>query len=225
MPRISSTRTALLTRRAQIRLAEHGRDLLEQKRAALMETLLRDADSLLRESQSLNDAASTARQALARAYAVAGQEAVLSAALASRDELPLRIGSSNVMGVRVPSIEQARVARSAQDRGYAIAGASITLEEAATDFETEVDLIIQLAESELRLRRLVEELQRTARRVNALENLLIPQLKAETQHIQTTLDERERADRFRLKLAKRVLERKRGRNTRQETEYSTESMG
>lgn len=209
MPTITSTRMALLAHKAQIKLAEQGCELLEQKRMALMEELLHDTDTLMKESETLQEAASAARQALARASAIAGEETVRTAALASRSELPLRFDSTNVMGVRVPVIEQVRVARSAPDRGYSVVGTSVTVEEAATAFEAEVDLIIQLAESELRLRRLVSEIQRTARRVNALENTLIPQLKAEAHHIRMTLDERERADRFRLNLVKRALAHKR----------------
>jgi V/A-type H+-transporting ATPase subunit D len=209
MRKISSTRTALLARKEQIKLARQGHELLEQKRRALMEELLRVADVVMAESETLQQVAAAAQRALARACATAGEEAVKSVALASRDILPLRIGSINVMGMTVPVIEQTRVTRPAYDRGYSVIGTSTTLDEAAAAFEAEVDMIVQLAESELRLRRLIGEIQRTSRRVNALKNILIPQLEAETSYIQTTLDERERADHFRLKLAKRALERKR----------------
>jgi V/A-type H+-transporting ATPase subunit D len=209
MRKISSTRTALLARKEQIKLARQGHELLEQKRRALMEELLRVADVVMAESETLQQVAAAAQRALARACATAGEEAVKSVALASRDILPLRIGSINVMGVTVPVIEQTRVTRPAYDRGYSVIGTSTTLDEAAAAFEAEVDMIVQLAESELRLRRLIGEIQRTSRRVNALKNILIPQLEAETSYIQMTLDERERADHFRLKLAKRALERKR----------------
>lgn len=215
MRNISSTRMALLTRREQIKLAEQGRELLEQKRAALMEELLRVADVVLEESETLQQRADIALRALALACATVGEEAVQSAALASRDILPLRIGSTNVMGVHVPEIEQTRVTRQAYDRGYSVIGMSITLDEAATAFEAEVNMIIDLAESELRLRRLLSEIQRTARRVNALKNILIPQLESETRYIQMTLDERERADHFRLKLAKRMLEHRRTPSSQQ----------
>jgi V/A-type H+-transporting ATPase subunit D len=67
-----------------------------------------------------------------------------------------------------------------------------------------------LAESELRLTRLASEIQRTSRRLNALDHLLIPRLEAERDFIQLALDERERSDHFRFKLMKRILERKRG---------------
>lgn len=213
MKSISSTRMALLTRKEQIKLAEQGRELLEQKRAALMEELLRVADTVFKETETLQQVAATAQSALARANATAGVEAVRSAALASRGELLLQIGSANVMGVKVPVIEQAQALRSTLDRGYSVIGSSLTIDEAAAAFEAEVELIIHLAQSELRLRRLMAEIERTARRVNALKNILIPQLEAEAAYIQMTLNERERADHFRLKLAKRALGRKRAAET------------
>ena len=149
---VSITRMELLARKAQIALASQGRDLLEQKRTALMKELLKTVDMVMERGEALQDAAAHAHQALARAEAAAGTEAV----------------------------------------------------------EAEVHIIIRLAESELRLRRLAEEIQQTSRRLNALDHLLIPRLEAERDLIQTALDERERADHFRLKLMKRILERKRG---------------
>ena len=209
MRKISVTRMELLTHKAQIALARQGRELLEQKRNALMKEFLRIADTVMEHSDALQYAADEARQALARAEAIAGSEAVRSAALASRTELQLQVTTVSVMGVRVPHIEQKRVARSILGRDYSIVGTSITIDEAASAFETEVGLIIQLAESELRLKRLATEIQSTSRRLNALDHLLIPRLEAEQEFIQMALDERERADHFRFKLSKRILERKR----------------
>jgi V/A-type H+-transporting ATPase subunit D len=207
---VSVTRMELLARKAQIALASQGRDLLEQKRTALLKEFLRMADTAMERSDALQFAAANARHALARTEAIAGTEAVRSAALASRAELPLQVTTARIMGVKVPHIEQKRVSRSMLARGYAITGTSITIDEAASAFENEVEAIIELAEMELRLTRLAEEIQRTSRRLNALEHFLIPRLKAECDFIQMVLDERERADHFRLKLVKRTLERKRG---------------
>jgi V/A-type H+-transporting ATPase subunit D len=206
---ISVTRMELLARKAQIALASQGRDLLEQKRTALLKEFLRMADTAMERSDALQFAATNSRHALARAEAIAGTEAVRSAALASRAELPLQVTTTRVMGVKVPHIEQKRVSRSMLDRGFAITGTSITIDEAASAFENEVETIIELAEMELRLTRLATEIQRTSRRLNALDHVLIPRLKTECDLIQMTLDERERADHFRLKLVKRTLERKR----------------
>lgn len=209
MRKVACTRMELLARKEQIALAKQGRDLLEQKRTALLKEFLHMADTVVERSDVLQLAASEARLSLARAEATAGTEAVLSAALASRDELPLEVTTTSVMGIRVPHIEQKRVSRSILGRGYSITGTSLTIDEAAAAFEAEVDAIIQLAETELRLTRLAAEIQRTSRRLNALENLLIPRLEAERDFIQMALDERERSDHFRLKLVKRTLERKR----------------
>jgi V/A-type H+-transporting ATPase subunit D len=107
------------------------------------------------------------------------------------------------MGVEVPRIEQKPVSRSMLGRGYALTGTSTAIDEAALAFEVEVHMIIQLAESQLRLSRLAQEIQQTSRRLNALEHVLIPRFEAERDYIQMVLDEHERYDNFRLRLAKR----------------------
>ncbi len=209
MKKVTCTRMDLLARKAQIALARQGRDLLDQKRTALMKELFRIAETVMAHTEVLRQAAADARQALARAEAVAGPEALKSAALAARGELTLQITTVNIMGINVPHIEQRSVLRPALGRGYSIVGASTTIDEAASAFEAQVDVILQLAESELRLTRLAKEIQNTSRRLNALEHLLIPELESERDFIQMALDERERADHFRFKLMKRLLERKR----------------
>jgi V/A-type H+/Na+-transporting ATPase subunit D len=210
MSNVSVTRMELLARKAQIALASQGRDLLEQKRTALLKEFMRTADTALEHSDALQVSAAIASQSLARTEAMAGAESVRSAALASRAGFSLEVMTSSVMGVRVPLIEQKSASRSFLQRGYSIVGTSISIDETASAFEREVEAIIQLAETELRLVRLGDEIQRTSRRLNALDHFLIPRLKAERDFIQMALDERERADHFRLKLVKRSLERRRG---------------
>jgi len=209
MRKISCTRMELLAIKSQLGLARQGRDLLEEKRTALMKEFLKIADTIMERSDVLQVSAVNARRALARAEAIAGSEAIQSAALVTRAELPLEVTTASVMGVKVPQIEQKRVSRSLLDRGYSIVGSSTTIDETASAFEAEVDAIIALAESELRFARLAAEIRRTSRRLNALDHLLIPRLEADLDYIQMALDERERADHFRLKLMKRILERKR----------------
>lgn len=199
----------LLARKGQLALAGQARELLEKKRRALMQELLHEADIVMERSDLLQQAATDAHKALARAEAIAGPEVVRSAALAARSKLSLEVETANVMGIKVPHIEQKSVAHSMLGRGYSVTGTSTTIDEAASAFEAEVDAIIQLAESELRLTRLAAEIQQTSRRLNALDYLLIPRLEIEREYIKVALDERERSEHFRLKLAKRLLERKR----------------
>lgn len=209
MASLSATRMELLAKKAQLALAEQGQDLLEQKRLALLRELMSVVDRVVAGREQLQAAALAARRALARAEAFAGGEALRSAALAARADLPIQVQTANVMGVTVPTIERKRVARSPLGRGYALAGTPVTIDEAAGAFEAEVNQLLELAESELRLTRLAAEIQRTSRRANALEYVLIPRLAAERDAIRMALDERERADHFRLKRVKQVLERRR----------------
>ncbi len=200
---------ALLALKAQIELSKQGHELLQEKRAVLMKELLRVAEAALQGSNTLQEAATEAEYALARAEAMAGPEAVRAAALATHADLPLQVETVTLMGLKVPRIERKRISRSMLARGYSITDMSITIDEAASAFEGEVDAIIEQAEIELRLSRLAAEVQRTSRRLNALEYSLIPRLEAERNRIEMALDERERADHARLKMVRRILERKR----------------
>lgn len=208
MHKVSTTRAELLARSDQLLLAKQGHDLLEQKRTVLMKEFIRLVNNVMQHSEELQQVAIKASYALARAEAVAGVEEVRSAALAARGELSLSITMTNVMGVKIPHIEQRATARSILERGYAISGTSVSIDEAAAAFEEEVEAILRLSESELRLARLSREIQSTSRRLNALEHFLIPQLESECKFIQNALDERERSDHFRMKLIKRALQGK-----------------
>lgn len=208
MRKISTTRAELLAHKEQIALARQGHDLLEQKRTVLMKEFMRVVHSVLEHADALQNTAVKASRALARAEAVAGAEEVRSASLAARSTLPLNMKTVNVMGIKIPQIEQRAVGRSMFARGYAPGSTSVAIDEAASAFEDELEAILQLSESELRLTRLSREIQRTSRRLNALEQHLIPQLESEIKYIQMALDERERSDHFRMKLIKRSIQRK-----------------
>lgn len=209
MAKVSTTRKELQTRKERIDLASQGQELLEQKRSALVKELLKVADRVMQEAEDLEYTAEAARRALARAEGSAGAEAVSSAGMAARGELPVDVERINVMGVSVPEIGQVTAQRPTLGRGYAVTGTSTTIDEAAAAFEHEVEAIVELAESELRLRRLADEIRKLSRRVNALEHILIPRLKEERDYIEMALQERARDERFRLKLAKRLLQRRR----------------
>ncbi len=199
MEQITATRTGLLRCRTRISLAARGRDVLKEKRDQLMEEFRRVADVVLAGSGALDRAATEGRSALARAEAAHGAEEVMSLGLATRREIPLQARTATVMGVRIANIEYEPVGRPRIGRGYTLAGSSAYIDRAAEGFESVVSLLLELAAEELRLRRLVDEIATTTRRVNALESVVIPQLEHEQRTIQSVLDERERQDHFRLK--------------------------
>jgi V/A-type H+/Na+-transporting ATPase subunit D len=209
--RVIATRSALLDRRAQLDLAVRGRTLLEQKRDQLMDAFRRIADDVLAGQGALERAAVAARRALVFAEAADGPLEVRTAASADRSEITLDARVSTIMGVRMVEIVAPPVGRPATRRGYSMAGSSAAIDTAAGCFETELQLLLELASTELRLRRLVEEIAATTRRVNALEFVVIPRLQRETASIEAVLDERERQDRFRLKRVKERHDRERRR--------------
>jgi V/A-type H+-transporting ATPase subunit D len=214
MAQVTATRSELLARRAQLDLARRGRDLLDDKRDQLMEEFRKVADLVLAGSGALDRIAAEARGALAVAEAHDGPDAVLSAGMAGRRTVPLRAQPVSIMGVRIADIDYEPLGRPRTGRGTTLAGTSPRIDSAADLFEAELEAVLELAARELRLRRLVDEIAATTRRVNALEFQVIPQLQAEASHIQSVLDERERQDRFRLKRAKERRALRRGERDR-----------
>jgi len=213
MEQVNPTRMELIQKRAQIKLAEQGRDLLREKMDALIQEFFRIMGSVSRSREELEGLAEDAYRALVIAQAVDDPVALRSVSFATRKQIVLDIGGKNIMGVPVPLIEKKRFAVPSLERGYSILGVSGRIDETAERFESEIDLIIGLAETETALRRLGHEIQMNRRRVNALEQVLIPELKAQAKYIKITIEEREREDLFRLKKVKKILNRKkRGRS-------------
>jgi V/A-type H+-transporting ATPase subunit D len=202
------TRMELIRKNAQIRLAEQGRDLLREKMDALIREFFRIMETVSRSRDDLETMANVAQQSLLTALATDDPVTVKSASFATKRGLSLDIKGKNIMGVPVPVIEKKRISKSVFERGYSIISTSGRIDEAAEKFEGELDLVIGLAETETALKRLGGEIQMTRRRVNALEQVLIPQLKSQAKYIENTIDEREREDLFRLKKVKKIIDRK-----------------
>lgn len=206
MEEVYPTRTELLARKRRIDLAEQGRDLLKEKRDALLIEFMSVMDIVLESSQRLQRIAAEAGYALAMAKAVDGVVTLKSAAFATKGEVLIDISGSYIMGVPVPEVEKKSVMRTTLTRGYSVTGVSSRIDETAERFEREINAIIEIAAVETKLRRLGAEIQKTRRRVNALDHVVIPGLKGQVKYIKMSLEERAREDLFRLKKVKRALE-------------------
>jgi V/A-type H+-transporting ATPase subunit D len=196
-----------LERKQQITLAEQGMDLLKQKRDALLIEFMSVMDETLRLSSDLQRTTAEAQFSLAVAEAVDGSVAVRSAAMATKGEITIDMTGTKIMGVSVPVVTKGESPlRTSFSRGYAITSVSSRIDESADKFERILDVIIEYADIETRLKRLGEEIQKTNRRVNALEQITVPQLREQVAYIRQTLDERAREDLFRLKKVKKKIE-------------------
>ena len=209
MEEVRPTRSELLERRSQISLAQQGMDLLKKKRDALLIEFMSVMDETLRLSSVLQKNASEAQYSLAVAQSVDGTVALASAALATKGEITVDMTGTKIMGVSVPVVTKGESpVRTSFTRGYSITGVSSRIDDTADRFEQVLDVIIEYADIETRLKRLGDEIQKTNRRVNALEQITVPQLQDQVAYIRMTLDERAREDLFRLKKVKKKIERK-----------------
>jgi len=208
MEQVKPTRMELMRKKSQIRLAEQGRDLLREKMDALIQEFFKILNTVSNSRDELELVSKEADLALMIAQAVDDPVTLKSASFATRRSITVDITGKNIMGVPVPVIEKKRISKSMLERGYGIISTSGRIDETAERFESELDLLIQLAETETAMRRLGSEIQMNRRRVNALEQILIPELKSQAKYIKNAIEEREREDLFRLKKVKSILERK-----------------
>jgi V/A-type H+/Na+-transporting ATPase subunit D len=208
MEQISPTRSELLWRRGQIRLARQGADLLRGKREALVREFLSELQRFVDTRAALAKELAQARQSLMRALALDGTEAVASAGLASRRTIEVQTTERSIWGTRIVELATDYVPRTAAERGFSVAGASARIDETAERFEAVLELLLRAAPLDRKLARLAEEIRRTSRRVNALEQRLLPSLQEQARYILGVLDQREREDVLRLKHLKRVRQRR-----------------
>ena len=209
MEEVRPTRAELLERKQQIGLAQQGMDLLKQKRDALLIEFMGVMDETLRLSDAIQKTVREAQYSLAVAQAVDGTVALRSAGLATKGEIVVDMTGTKIMGVSVPVVTKGQSpVKSSFTRGYSVTGVSSRVDESAEKFEHILDVIIEYADIETRLKRLGEEINKTNRRVNALEQVTVPQLIEQVSYISQTLDERAREDLFRLKKVKKKIEAK-----------------
>lgn len=214
MEEVRPTRAELLDRKQQIALAQQGMDLLKQKRDALLIEFMGVMDETLRLSEALQKNVGEAQYSLAVAKAVDGTVAVRSAGLATSGSVTIEMTGAKIMGVSVPVVTKGTSPlKTSFTRGYAVTGVSSRVDEAADKFERILDVIIEYADIETRLKRLGEEINKTNRRVNALEQVTVPALNEQVSYIRQTLDERAREDLFRLKKVKAKIEKKKAAAT------------
>jgi V/A-type H+-transporting ATPase subunit D len=203
---VKPTRTELIAIKRKIALYDRGYKLLKMKRDGLVLeffNILSKARDI--RSKIISDY-KKADEKLTIATGVDGKTAVYSVAFSRHEDPKVIMGSKNVMGTLVPTtLESGTVKRRIDQRGYGIIGMSVRIDEAADAYEQLVEDIILAAELETTLRKLVEEIEKNKRIVNALEFRILPELKKNEAFIRTRLEEMERENVFRLKRIKTTI--------------------
>jgi V/A-type H+-transporting ATPase subunit D len=199
---VKPTRKNLMQIEDRIELSERGHDTLEKKRDGLIMEFMDILDQAQDVRSDLDDSYDRAQRAIDMARAMDGDVAVRGAAAALKEHPELTTQSKNIMGVVVPQIESSKVRKDLDERGYGVLGTSARIDEAADAYEELLENIILAAEVETAMKKMLEEIETTKRRVNALEFKLLPDLKDNQEYIEQKLEEQEREEIFRMKKIK-----------------------
>lgn len=199
---IKPTRSELINLKKKIKLSEGGHKLLKMKRDGLILEFFDILNQAKGVRSELDAAYENANEKIGIAEAVEGRVSIKSTAFALKETPEIKLESHNIMGVVVPKIESSSVHKPINKRGYGVLGTSSYIDEAVESYEILVDKIILAAEIETTMKKLLDDIEKTKRRVNALEFKVIPELKEAVAFISLRLEEMERENTFRLKRIK-----------------------
>ncbi len=199
---VKPTRKNLMEIEERIEFSERGHDTLEQKRDGLIMEFMDILDQAQEVRSDLEADYERAQRKLNMARSMEGDVAVRGAAAALEEHPEITMQSKNIMGVVVPEIESTKVKKNLDQRGYGVLGTSARIDEAAAAYEDLLEQIILAAEVETAMKKMLDEIEKTKRRVNALEFKLLPELRENRDYIEQKLMEQEREETFRLKKIK-----------------------
>jgi V/A-type H+-transporting ATPase subunit D len=197
--KLAPTRGNLVKLQKSTEQAQNGHDLLEQKRQVLMMELVKHIDAAKNIQRDVSTVFEKAYEALQRANVSLGIDTVedIAHSVPQTNEIVVRLRS--VMGVEIPDIDELGVSVRPSYSFYSSTGA---MDEAYLSFRKVLKILVELAEVETCVYRLAVQIRKTHRRVNALEKVVIPSGKAEAKFINSVLEEGDREDFVRMKIAK-----------------------
>lgn len=203
---VNPTRMELTKLKQKLVTAVRGHKLLKDKRDELMRQFL----DLVRENKALREkveagiAAANKNFVLARAGMA--DEVLNVALMAPRQEVYLNTDTRNVMSVNIPVLEYKTKTPDANDiYSYGFAFTSSDLDDAVKSLQDILPDMLRLAEIEKSCQLMAAEIEKTRRRVNALEHVMIPDMREKIKYIIMKLDENERSTQIRLMKVKDMM--------------------
>lgn len=199
---VNATRMELLKLKKRLKLAERGHDLLKQKQDELLRVIQEIISNLadLRREIEKELIEALKRFFLARAYQ--DKKSFESSFLLLDTDIDLSMQWKKVMNVPLPEYKKKF---EGELISYSMARTSPSLDKALKNLMEVFDKLLELAEMEKSIALLSEEMEKTRRRVNALEYILIPELEDSVKKINMKLSERERETTSRLMRIKDII--------------------
>ena len=197
--RAPATRSTLLRHRRRLDQVRRGTVLLKRKRQALVDELFSRARAAVASRDAIDAQARRAWHALWVALSSQGEAGLAPLGWPTR-ELQVELSTVDLWGVTVARLgERPKVVRSLAARGVLPGPAEAASQDAAAEFETLLERLLEVAPEEHVMRRLGQALARTTRLVNTLEQRVAVRLETDMAGIERTLDEREREEHLRIK--------------------------
>ena len=201
---VSPTKSNLIKVKGQLDFAEEGYQLLDQKREILVMEVMHMIEDVRRARKNAEEVLLKAYGSLTRANMRMGIKKVRAVSLAIVPDIAIKITDRSIMGVVIPIID---ITTRDSKPAYAPGGTNAVVDEATTMFRAALKRIAELAEVEVAVWRLAMELKKTQRRVNALENIFIPQYHETMKFLEDSLAEKEREAFFQMKRVKAKLQK------------------
>ena len=203
---VNPTRMELTKLKKKLTTAIRGHKLLKDKRDELMRQFL----DLVRENKALREKVEQGILAANKNFVLARssmEEEVLKVSLmASKQEVYLETSKKNVMSVDIPRFEYRTKTPDLNDvYSYGFAFTSSDLDDAVLSLQEILPDMLKLAEIEKSCQLMAAEIEKTRRRVNALEHVMIPELRDKIKLIIMKLDENERSTQIRLMKVKDMM--------------------
>ena len=199
---IKPTRMGLLLTKRKLKLASKGHKLLKQKQ----DVLIMEFFNVLREIKRLRKEVAAkiifAQKSLSRAQALQGTADIERVFNSLTDDVVITFKQRNVMGVKIPEIDEIKT----DYHWYSYLDSNVELDNAVVLYREMFPSLMKLAEKQLALNRIADDIKKTKRKVNALEYIIVPRLEAVKDMISFKLEEQERENFTRLKKIKKKKE-------------------
>ncbi len=205
MPRleVKPTRIELIQIKKRIKLATRGLHLLKMKRSSLVMEFFAISKQVSGMRENLRGDVGNALSTLKSAEIISGTMELERIAYMSADST-VEVGLKNVMGVKIPELNS-EYSPTILSNLYRSTSVPTPINDAIGMFEIVYRQILEIAEKENSMRKLLIEIDKTKRRSNAIENILIPELSSVARYIRGRLDEIERDTFTNLKMIKKKL--------------------
>ena len=203
--KVNPTRMELSKLKKRLKTAQRGHKLLKDKRDELVKQFL----ELVRKNRELRIEVETklklSHEAFAGVSAVMSPQALEEALIYPKQSVVLEPSEKNIMSVEVPVFDYKMQGKHSDIFSYGFAFTSGELDDAVQGLSDVLSQLVELAETEKSVMLLASEIEKTRRRVNALEHVLIPNLQLTIKNIVMKLDENERGNTTRLMKVKDMV--------------------